>query len=335
MPTPAPVCPTFGNDGIRPAGPDSEPLKRGRDTDLLDHALAVAAALASAVFLAIGIVVRQRATLDVPADQGVSTVMVATLLRRPLWWAGTGAALTGYVFQAIALAFGSLLLVAPILVSALLFALPLSARLAGRRVSRAEWAWASVLTLALAVFVGLARTGPGDYLGAERSAMVVALVALGIAAGTVPLALRLAAWRRALLLGALVGVLFGVVAVLTKIVINTVTEGDAVNLLTSPVGYVLALVGVVATLLQQSAFHAGSLRASVPAMLVLEPIVAVLLGQVIFGEHLTANLPTAVVLGIALAAMAAATIALGHDEGAYEEALEAELTNPAARRPSI
>ncbi len=292
--------------------------------------MAVAAALASAVFLAIGIVIRQRATMDVPPDQGVSTVMVATLLRRPLWWAGTGAAVTGYLFQAVALAFGSLLLVAPLLVSALLFALPLSARLAGRRVSRAEWAWALVLTLALAVFVGLARATPGDYLGSEKPAVVVAAVALAIAVGIVPLAIRLTGWRRALLLGSVVGVLFGVVAVLTKIVMNAVTEGHAVRLLTSPVGYVLALVGVVATLLQQSAFHAGSLRASVPAMLVLEPVVAVLLGQVIFGENLTTNPPTAVILGITLAAMAAATVALGRDEGAYEEALEAGGTNPAA-----
>ena len=297
---------------------------------MLEHALAVAAALASAVFLAIGIVIRQRATMDVPPDQGVSTVMVATLLRRPLWWAGTGAAVTGYLFQAVALAFGSLLLVAPLLVSALLFALPLSARLAGRRVSRAEWAWALVLTLALAVFVGLARATPGDYLGSEKPAVVVAAVAVAIAVGIVPLAIRLTGWRRALLLGSVVGVLFGVVAVLTKIVMNAVTEGHAVRLLTSPVGYVLALVGVVATLLQQSAFHAGSLRASVPAMLVLEPVVAVLLGQVIFGENLTTNPPTAVILGITLAAMAAATVALGRDEGAYEEALEAGGTNPAA-----
>lgn len=295
---------------------------------MLEHALVVAAALASAVFIAIGIVVRQRATLDVPEDQGVSAVMVTTLLRRPLWWAGTGAAITGYAFQAIALAFGSLLLVAPLLVSALLFALPLSARLANRRVTRVEWVWALVLTVALGVFVSLARAAPGDYEGSEKPAVMVAAVALGAAVGTLPLAIRLSGWRRALLLATAVGVLFGVVSVLTKIVMNTVTEGNAARLLTSPVGYMLAVVGVVATLIQQSAFHAGSLRASVPAMLVLEPVVAVLLGQVILGEHLVVTPPTAVVLGIALAAMAAATIALGRDEGAYEEELEAA----AARR---
>ena len=87
--------------------------------------------------------------------------------------------------------------------------------------------------------------------------------------------------------------------------------------------YLLALVGVGATLLQQSAFHAGSLQASVPAMLVLEPVVAVLLGQVVLGEHLDVSTPSAVVLGIALAVMAVATVALGRDEGAYEDELDA------------
>ncbi|MCB0933284.1 MAG: DMT family transporter [Mycobacterium sp.] len=290
---------------------------------MLKHALVVAAALASAVFIAIGIVVRQRATMDVPEDQGVSTVMVTTLLRRPLWWAGTGSAIIGFAFQAVALAFGSLLLVAPLLVSALLFALPLSARLAHRTVTRAEWLWAVVLTVALGVFVALARAAPGDYDGSERPATIVATVALGCAVCVLPLAIRLSGWRRALMLATAVGVLFGVVSLLTKIVMNTVTEGNAAQLLTSPAVYALPVVGVVATLLQQSAFHAGSLRASVPAMLVLEPVVAVLLGQVVLGEHLTVNPRTALVLGMALAAMAAATIALGRDEGAYEEELEA------------
>lgn len=295
---------------------------------MLQHAFVVAAALAGAVFAAIGIVVRQRATMDVPHDQGVSTVMVSTLLRRRLWWAGTGAAVTGYAFQAVALAYGSLLLVAPLLVSALLFALPLSARLAHRRVTRAEWGWASLLTLALGVFVALARTRAGDYAASELLAVVVAGTSILFVAGCLLVALRLSDWRRAILLAIGVGVLFGVVAVLTKIVMHIVTEGNVVRLLTSPVPYALAVVGVVATLLQQSAFHAGSLRASVPAMLVLEPVVAVLLGEVVLGEHLAVSKPAAVVLAIALGAMAAATVALGRDEGAYEDELEAGVREP-------
>ena len=300
----------------------------------------MAAALAGSVFTAIGIVIRQRATLDVPADRGVSILMVNTLLRRRLWWAGTAAAVIGYLFYAVALGYGSLTLVAPLLVSALLFALPLSAWLSHRSVGRAEWWWAIVLTLALAVFISLARTQAGDYRGSGPAAVGVALLSFVLVACCVLAASRFSDWRRAILLAIGVGLMFGVVAVLTKIVMHLLTTGSGASLLTSPVTYVLIVMGVAATLLQQSAFHAGSLKASVPAMLVLEPLVAVLLGQVVLGETLAVNTPTAIALGAALAAMVAATIALGRDEGAYEDELEAaaksapNVGDPAAERAS-
>lgn len=299
-------------------------------TTVLEHAFVVAAALAGAVFTAIGIVVRQRATMDVPRDRGVSRLMLNTLLHRPLWWAGTAAAVTGYAFQAVALAYGSLLLVAPLLVSALLFALPLSAWISRRRVTRAEWGWASLLTLSLALFVAVARTKPGDYRASEPTSVAVAAICLLAVAASLLVAKRLTGWRQAIMLALGVGVLFGVLAVLTKIEMHILTEEGGAQLLTSPVTYALILVAVAATLLQQSAFHAGSLKASVPAMLVLEPVVAVLLGQVILGEHLAVSTPSAILLTIAIAAMAVATIALGRDEGAFEDELEAV----AARRPS-
>lgn len=283
----------------------------------------VAAALAGAVFTAIGIVVRQRATMDVPPDRGVSTLMLNTLLRRPLWWAGTGAAVTGYAFQAVALTYGSLILVAPLLVSALLFALPLSAWQSHRKVSRAEWGWAVLLTGSLAVFVSLARTKPGDYEGTGRDSVAVAALSLVGVAVLLLLTRRVTGWRRALALAVCVGVLFGVVAVLTKIDTHMLTTEGLVAVWTSPVNYALIVIAVAATLLQQSAFHAGSLQASVPAMLVLEPLVAVLLGAVVLGEHLEVGRNSAIALAVSVAAMGAATIALGRDEGAYEDQLEA------------
>ena len=54
--------------------------------------------------------------------------------------------------------------------------------------------------------------------------------------------------------------------------------GGPAALLSTPAPYLLVLVSVVATVLQQSAFHAGSLQTSVPTMLVIEPMAAVLLG---------------------------------------------------------
>jgi drug/metabolite transporter (DMT)-like permease len=297
---------------------------------LVGHGLVVLLAILAAIFMAIGIVVRQRATIDVPPEHGVSTVMVSTLLRRRLWWAGTAAAVAGYMFQALALAYGSLLLVQPILVSALLFALPMSARLAGRRVTRGEWAWASLLTIGLAVFVILARARPGNYEASVPTSIVVAVACAAAVTACVIVGARTAGWKRAVLLAVAVGVLFGVVALLTKIVMHLLTADGFLTFLTTPVLYLLVVLGVGATVLQQSAFHAGALHTSVPTMLVLEPVVAVVLGAVVLGEHLQVTGFEPVALTIAVVAMAAATIALGRDEGAYEEELEAAIAKRAS-----
>ncbi|MGV9798996.1 DMT family transporter [Mycobacterium sp. NPDC003449] len=292
---------------------------------MLGNGLAVLFALCAAVFAAVGIVVRQRATMDVPPEKGVSTVMLRTLLRRRLWWAGTAAAVAGYGFQALALGFGSLLLVQPVLVSALLFALPMSAHLAHRRVSRAEWVWALVLTAALTVFVVLARASTGDYSVPVSTSVLVTVVCAAAVTLCVVAATRSTNWRRAVLLAVAVGLMFGVVAVLTKIVMHMVAEGDLFDALTTPALYLVLLLGVVGTLLQQSAFHAGSLQTSVPTMLVLEPVVAVVLGSIVLGESMSITGWEPVALVFAIGAMAAATVALGRDEGAYEASLEAEL----------
>jgi drug/metabolite transporter (DMT)-like permease len=289
--------------------------------------LVILFALLAAVCLAIGIVVRQRATMDVPEDEGVSTTMITTLLRKRLWWMGTGVAAVGYVCQAVALAEGSLLVVQPLLVSSLLFALPLSARLAGRRVTAVEWAWAVVLTIALALFVLMARPRPGLYRGQELAWTVAIGVIAPIVVFCVVFGARSTGRRRAVLIAIAVGVLFGLVAVLTKLVMFELAEDGAVAVLKLPSLYLLAAVGVTAMFLQQSAFHTGALQMSVPTMLVLEPVVAVTLGAFVLNEHLTVSGYETVALPIAVAAMAAATIALGRDEGAYEEQLEAELTS--------
>ena len=103
----------------------------------------------------------------------------------------------------------------------------------------------------------------------------------------VVVATRTTGWKRAVLLALAVGVLFGVVAMLTKLVMHAARSmKGCVRCSLTPVPYLLVVIGVVAMLLQQSAFHAGSLQTSVPTMLVLEPVIAVLLGAIVLGENL-------------------------------------------------
>ena len=161
---------------------------------------------------------------------------------------------------------------------------------------------------------------------------LVAVICTAAVCACVVVATRTMGWKRAVLLAVAVGVLFGVVAVLTKLVMHLLTHEGVRAVLTTPVLYLLVVIGVLATFLQQSAFHAGSLQTSVPTMLVLEPVIAVVLGAVVLGEHLDVSRLDAVLIAIAAVAMAAATIALGRDEGAYEEQLEAAM---ARRRPNV
>jgi hypothetical protein len=84
--------------------------------------------------------------------------------------------------------------------------------------------------------------------------------------------------------------------------------------MTVPAPYLLVALAVAATLVQNSAFHAGALQASVPIMLVGEPIVAVLLEVVVLGEHLAVRGSGALTLVAAVFAMVAATVALARDQ---------------------
>src|ERR1700743_679906 len=290
------------------------------------HAVAMGSALLAAFFAAVGIVIRQRAIQAEAAHRDDTGTIVTSWVRRPAWWAGTLVAVAGYVFQALALAHGSLLLVQPLLVSSLLFVLPLGARFSNQHVRARDWGWALLLTASLTVFVLVGQPREGHYrppvpawsvaLGASVPVVIVCVLA----------ARRTAGRTRAMLLAIAVAVLLGMIAVLTKVSTHRLAVHGWHGLLTVPAPSLLVALAVTVTVLQQSAFHAGALQASVPIMLVGEPVVAVLLGVVILGEHLVVRGLGAVILALAVAAMTAATNALGRDS--------ASIATPVADAPA-
>jgi len=290
---------------------------------LASHALAIGSALLAAFFAAVGIVVRQRAIQAEAEDLPESGAIVPSWARAPAWWLGTLGAVGGYVFQAVALAHGSLLLVQPLLVSSLLFVLPLGARLSNQHVRGRDWGWALLLTAALTVFVLVGQPREGHYRAPVQAWSVALSTAVPVVVICVLAARRAAGRRRAMLLAGGVAVLLGMVAVLTKVSTHRLVADGWLGLLTVPAPYVLVALAITVTVLQQSAFHAGALQASVPIMLVGEPVVAVLLGVVILGEYLVVRGAEAVILALAVAAMTAATIALGRDSA---------VSGPSARK---
>ncbi|HHU66954.1 DMT family transporter, partial [Corynebacterium sp.] len=176
--------------------------------------LAVLFALASALTIAWGTVVRHRIAEEAPADGSLKGSPFWNAISRPLWWAGTGTALLGYGLQVVALAFGTLLVVQPILVLSLMFTLPLAAKYDGRRISGHELFWAGVLTVGVTVLVMLGRPLPGD----PQPPLERWLPALAVGAVVLITLERVAQKQirreKALLLGIVTGALFGYVAVL-------------------------------------------------------------------------------------------------------------------------
>ena len=104
--------------------------------------LAVGGALGSALCFAVSSVLQQRGASRAPKGSGLHLGLLVTLMGRPMWLAGLLAAVGTVALQALALASGPLALVQPLLVSAVLFALPASVLLEKRRPSLVEWAWA-------------------------------------------------------------------------------------------------------------------------------------------------------------------------------------------------
>jgi drug/metabolite transporter (DMT)-like permease len=235
----------------------------------------------------------------------------------------------GYVAQAAALGVGSLVLVQPLLVTTLLFALPLGARSAHRRLSRADWAWALLLAGALAVFVvsgeptaGAARAGLREWLPA---AVVLGLLEVGCLVG----AATRRGTTRALLLAVAAGIAFGVGAALTKGVVSLLDDG-IVALLASWETYVLSVAMVGGTFLQQSAFQAGDLAASLPAVTVAEPVVAIALGIGVLGEQVRADGAEWALIALVGVLMVAATLGLARSSARAQLPVGAAVGSAAA-----
>ena len=288
--------------------------------------IAALLALGAAFFIAIGDVIHQRSAHEV-TDEPVGHIGLFTrLLRDRQWWLGSLVAAAGFALQAAALGLGSVLLVQALLVTSLLFALPINARLTHRRVSRWEWTWAALLAASVAVIVLVGNPTAGHSRASLETWIAVAVV-MGPALVLCVLGARV--WSgatSAVLLAVVSGALWGLFAVLTKGVVDRLDDGFWA-LLRTPELYAWALVAIAGTAWQQSSFRAGSLTASLPTMTVAEPVVASVLGIVVLGETLRPGDAGWFTLVVAVVVMVVATAALARGEAvAADTGQPAELT---------
>lgn len=241
----------------------------------------------------------------------VARFIAATLSHR-LWLAGVFADGVGLSLQVLALHRGALAVVQPLLISGLLFSLLLRRR-QGRRVSGAEIRWALVLTGCLIGFLSLAGTDPGaGGDGPDRLPAVVAAVAgVGLALACLVLAhRRRPAADAAALIGVAVGVVYAATAALLKALADRAGHGPTA-VLTSWQLYTVLVVGAIGLFLSQLAFQAGPLTASLPAIATVDPLLSIVVGVLVYDEHIHRGPWSGLGLVALLALLGAAVIQLG------------------------
>src|SRR6185437_16481104 len=92
--------------------------------------------------------------------------LFSMLVRNRRWWLGGLGDVASYIFIAIALNHGSVMLVTCLQVTVLLFAMPIYARATGHPITRSEWVWAVVLAAALALLIKVGDPTAGKLRGA-------------------------------------------------------------------------------------------------------------------------------------------------------------------------
>jgi drug/metabolite transporter (DMT)-like permease len=277
--------------------------------------IAVLLALGAAFFIAIGDVIHQRSAHEVTDEQVSHLGLFARLLRDRHWWLGSMVAAVGFALQAAALGLGSVLLVQALLVTSLLFALPINARVTHRRVTRWEWMWAALLAVSVVVIVTVGNPTAG-HSRASLETWTAVVVVLGPALLLCVLAANVVKGAAsAVLLGLVSGALWGLFAVLTKGVVDRLDDG-LWEFIRTPELYIWGLVAIAGTAFQQLSFRAGGLTASLPTMTVAEPVIASVLGIVVLGEALRPGDAGWAVLIAAVVAMVVSTGALAHGEAA-------------------
>lgn len=281
-----------------------------------DVHLAAILALCAALASAIGNVVRQRSAQEVTDRRVGHLTLFGLLLRDTRWWLGGLGDIGSYVLLAAALDKGSVLLVMSLQVTALLFALPIYARMSHHPITRREWTWALLLAVALAVLIAIGDPTGGQQRAPLQTWLVVAavigpLLLLGLLGARIWVDRPVAA----LLLAAVAGSLLAVFAVLMKGVVD-ILERHPGQVWQSFELYALVGCGVAGMIYHQSAYRAGALTASLPTIIVAKPVVGGILGIVVLGETLAAGGWEWFVLAVTAVVVIVATVGLARGEAA-------------------
>jgi hypothetical protein len=242
-------------------------------------------ALGAAIANALTSVFQRIGVEDAPADSTLTLGLMAHALRRGIWILGFVLMVFSFLFQAVALHFGQLSEVQPVLTLELLFLVFVLAVWFRFNVGTREYLGALAAGAGLAGFLVFADPRAGSAPPASWEWATAAAACGGAMAIAVVLALRGPRWWRAALFGTASAIGFAFTAALTKAVGNYFAQ-DWVSIFKHPQTYGLAIFGVASVFLAQNAFHAGPIVASQSTIVLVDPLVSIIIGVCLFGDDL-------------------------------------------------
>jgi drug/metabolite transporter (DMT)-like permease len=244
-------------------------------------------ALAAAACFALAAALQQRGELRLEA-QGRPVKGVGDLPRLvsvPVWLGGSAILLAGYAVQGVALDVGKIVVVQPLLVTTLVFALPLGHWLTKQRVTRRQVGGAVIVVIGLGLFVSLGDPAEGVDTAPTWEVLVASVAVSAVAAALCLAGRGTEAEHKAALFGAAAGVLFGLSATFDK---PAFSSADSIgDLLAEWELYALVGFGVVAFAIQQLSLATGRLAPAMAAVAVANPAASCLIGALVYAERLT------------------------------------------------
>ena len=264
---------------------------------------AVLLAVCSAFLYALGAALQRLAAGSVPDESPRHFFL--DLARQPRWWAGVASMAAGAGIHVVALGLGSVTLVQPVGVLALVLALPLDARFERRVVTRAEWTAAGVLVAGLGGLLVLAPHRGGPRPSAPDGLVVTAGAALVVVLLAAAAGSRLPRRARAVARAAGAGICAGATSGLVRPVLHGLGRGPLdVGVVTA--GAAVLVLPVLGLLLLQTAYRDGGLDAGLATQTTIDPVVAGTIGIVVLDERFGGG-----PLGATLAGLCAAVTVLG------------------------
>jgi drug/metabolite transporter (DMT)-like permease len=286
--------------------------------------MAATLALVAAFLFALAAALQQKGALNLPTISLAQPMSLVRLVGETTWLLGTLALFTGYLSQAGALDRGRLSVIQPLLVTTVVFALPLGYFLTKQHVGRREVVGAVVIIIGLGLFVYFGDPAGGN----ENASNLQWATAIGLLSVLSVLLLvfgnRGGLSMKAAVYGTVAGILFGLSSALTKPTLDFLHESVG-TMLSHWQCYALAVAGVLGFVLQQVSLGTGRLAPSVATVSVANPIVGILIGILLLDERLSRpgwHILVAVI-GLSLALVGAVVISLAREVTPDEPAADA------------